>query len=83
MEPSFLHILTQLNLHRVRGGGSAVMLIVETDTLRHRECGCWEGVGSLRLRNIESLKYFQNHLAYNIHNKKGRGQHQPLELVSH
>ena len=59
------------------------MLILETDTLRHRECGCREGVGGLRLRNVESLKYFQNHLAYNTHNKIGRGQHQLLELVSH
>lgn len=59
------------------------MLFLETDTLRHRECGCREGVGGLQLRNVESLKYFQNHLAYYIHNKKGMGQHQPLELVSH
>lgn len=59
------------------------MLTLEMDTLRHRERGCREGVGGLRLRNVESLKYFRNHLAYCISNKKGMGQHQPLELESH
>ena len=65
---------------RVLGRGSAVKLTLEMDTLRHRKHGCREGVCGFWLRNVESLKYFQNHLAYYIHNKKRMGQHQPLEL---